>query len=133
MVKGWATPTHVEQKGNVMESHTRRAVAYIAGRLISGKSSSSVYDYSEGEYCNFSGTVSEGGVSVFDYGQSCYVSGSGTNLFHYGDGHYITLSPDGGKFSGFDYGTSSHFTGTVIGGSVSLYDYGTSSYYQYSV
>lgn len=116
-----------------MESHTRRAIAYIAGRLISGKPSSSVYDYTEGGHVSFSGTVSQSSISVFDYDQSCYVSGSGTNLYHYGDSHYITLNADGSKFSGFDYGTSSYFAGTVSGGSVSVYDYGTSSYYQYSM
>jgi hypothetical protein len=116
-----------------MESHTRRAIAYIAGRLINGGSGSSIYDYSESRYDTFGGNVSEASVSVFDYEQSCYVSGSSTNLFHYGDGHYVTLRVAGTKFSGFDYGSSNHFSGTVNGRSLSVYDYGTSSYYQYSI
>ena len=40
-------------------------MAYIAGRLISGKSSSAVYDYSERGYTSYTGTVDTHAVSVY--------------------------------------------------------------------
>ena len=115
-----------------MESHTRRAIAYVAGRLINEESRSSIYDYSESKYTNFGGNVSWSSVSIFDYEQSCYISGSSTNLYHYGDGHYVTLNVEGGQFSGFDYRSGTYFSGRASGRSLYIYDYDTSRYYQYS-
>ena len=112
---------------------TRRAVAYIAGRLISGSNASSVYDYSTGRHTNFSGEVSRSRVSVFDYDRSASVSGSPPSLFDYGNGAHIRLTTQGTAFKGFDYGSGDHFSGRVNGRSVSLFDYGASAHYNYTV
>jgi hypothetical protein len=116
-----------------VQPHTRRALAYIAGRLASGKRSSSVYDYGESRHVSFSGNVSTERVSVFDYEQNCHVGGRPPSLFHYGDGQHISLKMNDHKFSGFDYGSGNHFSGQVRGSSVSLYDYSESQYFNYSV
>lgn len=42
-----------------MEIHTRRAIAYIAGRLLSGSTSAHIYDYGESTYTSFAGNVSD--------------------------------------------------------------------------
>jgi len=116
-----------------MKAHTRRAVAYVVGRLASNRRSSSVYDYTEARHVNMSGTVTASSVAVYDYDHSCHISGSGTSLYHYGNRAYVSLSVTNMSFSGYDYDTRAHFKGKVSGTSVSLYDYETGSYYNYSV
>lgn len=118
-----------------MKEHTRRAVAFIAARLVSRRRSSSVYDYKTGRHFNFSGDADSQRVSVYDYAESCHVSGSGGpnfSLYHYGNSRHINLRVDGESFQGYDYDSSSHFSGRVNGNSVSLYDYGTGSHYNFA-
>jgi hypothetical protein len=114
-----------------MKSHTRRAIAYIAGRLATGGTASHIYDYSESKHVNFSGSVSDSAVSVYDYEQCCHITGSARSVYHYGDGHHISLRVNGNSISGYDYGTGSHFSARVSGRSLHLYDYEGSSNYQY--
>jgi|SRR3989344_2615245 len=116
-----------------MKHHTRRAVAYIAGRAISGKSSGAVFDFSASQHYYFGGNVHQSQVAVFDYTQSCHITGTLTSLFHYGDSHHISLTINGSQFNGFDYGESCHFSGNVNGNSISVFDYGTSQHYNYSI
>lgn len=117
-----------------MDNSARATIAYIAGRLVSGRRTSSVYDHGRSGYFNLSGPVSPQRVNVYDYGRSCHISGRPTNLYDYGRSCYVQLKvkPDG-KFDGYDYGSSSHFSGKVSGRRVSFYDYETSSYFDYQV
>ncbi len=48
-----------------MKDHTRREIAYIAARLISGGDSSALYDYSSSKHFGLSGDVSPANVSPF--------------------------------------------------------------------
>ncbi len=116
-----------------MKAHTRRAVAYIAGRVVSESSSSAVYDYSIGGYTNFSANISHAQISAFDYDESCYISGSLPGLYHYGNSAHLNLQLQGDQFNGYDYDTSSHFSGRVNGRSVSVYDYEHGQYFNYSI
>ncbi len=116
-----------------MKASTRRAVAYIAGRAVSGNSKTTIYDYSSSGYHFFSGQAGASRVSVFDYTQSCHITGTLPNLFHYGDGHHLSLKIQGQKFTGFDYLQSQHFSGSVSGNRITLFDYGDSSYYNYTL
>lgn len=124
-------------RGKLMKPYVRAAVAYVAGRAISRRGSSSVYDYSASGHRSISGSVTEGGVSVYDHTECCHFSGSGNGssyrLYHYGESAHVSLSINGESFSGYDYGTSSHFSWRVSGASVSLYDYSDSRHYSYSV
>jgi|LakMenEpi03Aug12_release.lakeMendotaPanAssembly.Ray.scaffolds.fasta_scaffold1156437_1 hypothetical protein len=120
-----------------MKPHTRRAIAFIAGSIITGKNSSSVYDYSESKHFMFSGEATLEHVNIYDYGEKCHVSGSGSSssfsLFHYGNSKHIQLSIQGTSFNGFDYETNKHFNGTVSGGSISLYDYEEGKHFNFSL
>lgn len=120
-----------------MQNHTRRAVAYIAGRLISQEPSATVYDYSSFKYFSFGGDVSISLIAIFDYDKQCQVSGLGSpdsiNLYHFGNKNNIFLNIEETHFNGFDYDTDSHFSGDVMGRSISIFDYEHNIYFNYSI
>jgi hypothetical protein len=110
----------------------RRAISYIAARLITGKNSGFVYDYAHSSYFNYSGTVSSS-VSVYDYSRSCFLTGNTNSIYDYGTSQYISLKIEGNRFNGYDYETGSFFNGTVNGNSISFYDYADGSYYNFTI
>jgi len=116
-----------------MEHHTRRAVAYIAGRMIASHCNAALYDFNASSHFHFSGTVTRGNVSVYDFNQSCHIGGSLSSLYHYGNSGHIQVRVNGSSFSGYDFSTSSHFSGSVNGRAVSIYDYGQGRHFQYSI
>lgn len=121
-----------------MNPGTRRSVAYVAARIITGKTSGSVYDDSAGGHASMSATITPSGVQAYDHRRganfSGSVQGSRCSLYDYGEGAHVSLEINGSKFSGYDYGTGCHFNGTVQpSGSVSLYDYGAGSYFSFSI
>jgi hypothetical protein len=128
----WSSRLTYEME-DIINTHTRRAVAYIAGRLVSSRKSSSIYDYDEGRYVNMSGNLTGKSVSAYDYDQRCYISGSSTSLYHYGNRAHLTLKLNVTKFSGYDYDSGKHFSGNVNDKNVSLYDYETGKHYSYSI
>lgn len=120
-----------------MTAAVRRAIAYIAARAATGYRTSSLYDYDAGKHVNFSGEVSDSGVSIYDFEASCHISGSRADgsfsLYHFGSGGHLQLTVEaGGEFSGYDYSSSGHFRGAVTGHSVNIYDYRTGQYFNYS-
>jgi hypothetical protein len=120
-----------------MKPHVRAAVAYVAGRVISGEQFSSIYDYAERRYRTIDGSVDVRSVNVYDYEQRKYFGGSGGNgsysLYHYGDRHYDDLKVSGSEFEGYDYGSRKYFSGRVNGStSISVYDYEFGRYFEYS-
>lgn len=116
-----------------MDRSTRACVAYVAGRLISGRQSSHVYDHSQSRHVSIGGSVSGSRVSVYDYDRGCHFGGSVGSLYDYGPGAHISLSVDGNRFRGYDYGDGCHYSGTVNGSSISIYDYGESRHFSYSL
>ena len=109
-----------------MKEAMRRAIAYSVA-LRAGRIGSSIYSYADGRYVSMSGSA----ANFFDHDENAYISGSGTNLYHYGQNCHFDLKVEGGKFSGYDYGSACHFEGTIKGGSISIYDYGESRYFEY--
>ena len=120
-----------------MDANTRACIAYIAGRLVSGKISSSVYNYASGRRIGVSGTIQPSRVNAFDQDELCHVSGNGIDgkysLYHHTQCHHIELEFNGERFKGYDYGTGSHFHGSVSGCSICLYDFEESSHFNYCV
>lgn len=105
-----------------MNAHTRRAVAYIAGRLASASTATGVTDLSEATRFLFSGRVDTEEVSVYDHAEGCHIGGAPSSLYHFGNGANIELAMDGAQFSGYDFDSANHFHGSVQGKRVRLYD-----------
>ena len=110
-----------------MKSHTRRGIAYIAGRLISGTYSTTLRDDSESKHFSFAGEVSlENGVSVYDYEQKCYIrgnsSGESFSFYHDGNSQYIELTINENTFKGYDRDSGTFFSGTVDGDFITIRD-----------
>lgn len=116
-----------------VDEATRACLAYVAGRAIAGRKTSSIYDYSQGRHITIDGEVSASRVNVYDYERRCYFSGTLKSLFDYGHRAYVSLQIRGKEFSGFDYGSQHHFSGSVSGNSVTLYDYGESGYFSFAL
>jgi len=116
-----------------MKPHTRRAIAYIIGCLISRKKSSAIYDYASSQYYSFSFHSSDSGISAYDYSERCYISGGFTSIYHYGNRQYISIQIDSNHFTGYDYDERCYFSGTIDGSNISLYDYGVASYFNFSI
>ncbi len=95
---------------------TRRAVAFVAWRLITGHSSTSIYDHAKARRVRFSGTVSLTRIAIRDQ-DGCEITGSGGSgmytLTQGQGGKPITLKIDGLRFEGFDYGASRRYQGTI--------------------
>ena len=116
-----------------MNRHTRTCIAFVAGSVISGIKASSIYDYDRSRHLNFSGTLSESNVQIFDYERSCHFGGRLPSLFDYGRNIDILLHIDKTSFGGYDYGDNEHFIGHVSNRSVSLYDFSESKYFNYNI
>jgi hypothetical protein len=120
-----------------MKPRVRMAVAFVAGRLATGKRITSIFDRSRHRDVRFGGTVRANFVNVFDGELGAHFSGSGESgrfsLFHYGESHRVTLTMSGSRFDGVDHGTSSRFAGEVHGTSVTLFDYGEGRNFEYSI
>ncbi|MEJ2246382.1 MAG: hypothetical protein P8Y80_09955 [Acidobacteriota bacterium] len=116
-----------------MNRHTRTCIAFVAASVISGIKATSIYDYDRSRHLNFSGTVSESNVEIYDYERSCRFGGRLPSLYDYDRNVDILLQIDKTSFSGYDYGDDAHFSGHVSNGSVSLYDNSESKYFNYSI
>ena len=120
-----------------MKRNVRAGIAYIAGRLISGKNCASVFDCFRGKHITIGGTVRVGMVNVLDKDSKCLIVGSGSNgrysLKHEGIKNYIDLSIYGSTFTGYDFASGKQFNGTVEGGSISIFDSEDNETHKYAI
>jgi hypothetical protein len=120
-----------------MIASKRRAAAYIAGRLIAGRASNEVYDYSTKQHYRMYGDVSPGFVQVYDGDRYSYVSGSltpnGLIIFDYYTRQHIRLRISGDDFYGYDFETGAAFDGIVKKSSVTFFDYEDSKEHRYAI
>lgn len=112
----------------------RAIIAATAIAHATGKSVTSIYDYSEGGYKNIEVNVVGTQVTGYDYATSSHFDGTMPILYHYGVGGHVDFKrKDDGKYDGYDYSRSNHFEVNVRGNKAEFYDYGGSGWTTYSV
>jgi hypothetical protein len=119
-----------------LKNHTKRAVAYIAGRIISERDIATIYDDNQAKHFRFSGDV-EPDLAIFDYERRCYINGSrnGNAVYirHFGNKNNIDLEITGHDFVGYDYDSRQRFGGNVNENLITLYDYEDNHNYTYQI
>ena len=109
-----------------MNANLRVCIAYAAGRGISGKQFSGVYDYSRSKQIAMSGSITTDHIDIYDPAQNRHLSGDGNgsryDLHYDGEPKPITLEMRDSGFRGCDHRSSFHFSGRVQTNSVFLYD-----------
>jgi hypothetical protein len=119
----------------IMHPKLRTCIAYVAGRLISGREASSIYDNLQSKIICIEGQVTAENVKIFDQDRGCYLSGLGDGkafeLYDFGGMYYVELIIDGNSFEGYDHGTPSLFKGEIKGDEITVYDDGESKYFSF--
>ena len=109
-----------------MNANLRACMAYVAGRGVSRKEFSGVFDYSQSKQIPMSGSITADHIDIYDEAQGCHFSGDGDgvqySLLYDGDPHPVTLEIRDNNFRGCDHGSSFHFSGKVQPNLVNLYD-----------
>ncbi len=112
-----------------MTPEVRRAVAFIAGQLVSGKRRT-IYDFESGTYAHFSGSIGPA-IQIYDHTAGAHITGSPNRLYHHGLGAHISLDISGKNFKGYDFGSGCHFSGSVRNNNIALYDFAAAKHFQY--
>lgn len=119
-----------------MQPKLRTTIAFIAGRIITGLDTLSIYDHLQSKAVSFEGSVGPSYVKIFNSDRGCYTAGPREeniiDLYDFGHGHLIDLQIDGNTFKGWDDLTPCHFSGEVNGGDISFYDGGESKTFYFS-
>ena len=109
-----------------MQPKLRTTIAYIAGRIITGLDTSSIYDHLQSKAVSFEGKITPSFVNIFSGDRGCYTAGPREenilDLYDYGHGHLIDLQINGNEFTGWDELTPCGFNGEVNGDDISFYD-----------
>jgi hypothetical protein len=109
-----------------MQPKLRTTIAYIAGRIITGLDTSSIYDHLQSKSVSFEGTITPSFVNIFNSERGCYTAGPREenilDLYDFGHLHLVDLQIEGNTFKGWDDLTPCHFSGEVNGDDISFYD-----------
>jgi hypothetical protein len=119
-----------------MKSHTRTYIAYIAGRLITGKRIATLYDFSQLQHINITSLPDAESLREFDRLYRDYIPGyaSGcTYKYTSSTGHSIDLSFNGNTFIGHISGSSAYFVGNVRGDNIYVFDHEDSAHLNYKI
>ena len=115
-----------------------RAVAYVAGRLTSGRDAPGLVDRVSGAGSSFTGDVDPARVSVYDRTLDCWVVGRSHDggplwLFHQETMRYLTLVAERpGLFTGTDWSTHHTFDVLVaVEGNIEVLDHQTGRWRRY--
>jgi len=111
-------------------------IAYIAGRLISGKKIATLYDYSQSGYVHLSKLADTSFIKDFDEKHKDYIPGYATGCryqYSFGAGPTVELSINGNSFICHISATSSYFLGNIRGDSIYIFDHNKSEHFNYKI
>ncbi len=118
-----------------MNLYKRRIVAFVAGKLISGKEIVKIFDRSNSSYNEITGEVSIARINVYDTEKNELIIGSGDekgiSLYDFVTAKFIELKIDGDKFEGFDYESKKIFYGNMKDNTISFFDFQDSKHHYY--
>jgi hypothetical protein len=119
-----------------MQPNLRTTIAFIAGRIITGRNTLSIYDHLQSKSVSFEGTISPSFVNIFNTDRGCYTAGPREenicDLYDFGHQHLVDLQINGNEFTGWDDLTPCRFSGEVKGDDISFYDDGESKTFHFS-
>jgi len=119
-----------------LPEHVRRALAFVAWRLITGQEGAAVYDHSSDLRVVFSGVISGTAIDVRDDSGRRFVGSGGSGMYTLEPGpgaKPVTLRISGLDFDGFDYGSSCRYRGSVDRDRLSLRHGSVAKAYDFSI
>lgn len=120
-----------------MATDIHARIAYLVGRLISGKSVSSLYDYDRSARIEVADLTDAASLREFNYFEWSYMAGTGkrSTKFRYSsqDGRFIDLAIKGNTFIGFIQESDSPFMGMMRGDSVYIFDQKAAAHFTYKI
>jgi hypothetical protein len=118
-----------------MNLFKRRIIAFVAGKLISGKQINKLFDRSNSKYAEILGEVTPTQINVYETERNELITGSGDakgiSLYDFTTAKFIDLKINEEKFDGFDYESKKVFYGEVKDNTVSLFDFQDSKHHYY--
>jgi hypothetical protein len=118
-----------------MNLFKRRIVAFVVGKLISGKEINKLFDQSNSKYAEILGEVTLTKINIYENERNELVTGSGDtkgiSLYDFTSAKFIDLKIDKEKFDGFDYESKKIFYGEVKDNTISLFDFQDSKHHYY--
>lgn len=124
------------KKKEIVKIYNRTRIAYIAGRLITGKRIASLYDFNSLSHIEISSLPDADCLTEFD----CKYKDSGPGnpgkyiyWFNRKKDHAIDLSINGSTFMGKITGSTAYFIGNVRGDLIHIYDREDSLHLNYRI
>lgn len=120
-----------------MNPYKRKIIAFIIGKLISGREISKVFDQTESTYNEITGDVTPTKINVITPEKNELITGSGDSkgisLFDFGSSKFIDLKIEGERFDGFDYDSKKAFYGELKEDTVSVFDFQDSKHHYFTL
>jgi len=120
----------------IVKQHNRTSIAYIAGRLITGKRIASLYDFNNLTHIEIDHLPNADCLQKIGGTYKDYVKGSESKykcLYHFEENHAIDLSINGRTFMGRITGSNAYFIGNVRDNSIHIYDHEDALHLNYRI
>lgn len=120
-----------------MKSNPRASLAFIVSRLISGRRTASLYDFSVLRHVEIASLPYAVSLKEFDKALSGYIPGHASDC-HYtytciNTGMRIHITVNGDSFIGHINGSAEYFVGNVRGDIIDIFDHRESSHFLYKI
>lgn len=123
------------KKTEIVKIYNRTRIAYIAGRLITGKRIASLYDFNNLSYIEIESLPDAACLTEFNCKNKDYAAASPGKYKYWccNKDHAIDLSIKGNTFMGKITGSTAYFMGNVRGDLIYIYDHEDSLHLNYRI